>query len=366
MSRRIRNRRQGAYETCSACIATILFFLPVMGLAHHSNAVFYDRQNFGELQGVIIGIIWKNPHVRYSLRVVDESGESELWQLETNSVNSLSRLGVTKDIVKVGDQIKVYGILSRLGRKDMRVSNILMVDGNEVMLMPPINDKRRWTSEASVAADPTAQRQSVDKSIALATDIFRVWARGDGLESGPFALFNNESYPLTESAIEARKSWDPITDDPGLKCVPYGMPAAMAAPYPIEFVEKNDGNILMRIEEFDRERTIHMTGALRPENRSLSPNGYSTGYWDGATLVVETSHLSSPNFDKSGIPLSPSAKLTERFSIIASESRLDYQVTITDQSTFTEPVRLDKYWVWNPSEELKSYDCTLGVPVTVQ
>jgi hypothetical protein len=359
---RIRKRRQQAHATFAAGLATLLLLLPLTGSAHHSGAVFYDREKFAELQGVVEGIIWKNPHVRYSLRVDGEDGESELWQLETNSVNSLSRLGITRDIVKVGDNIRVYGILSRLGRKDMRVSNIQMVDGNEVLLMPPLNKQRRWTSEPAVAAGTMPEPVPVDASFAKTAGIFRVWARGDGIDSGPGALFNNESYPLTDAAIEAQGKWDPITDDPSLKCIPYGMPAAMSAPHPIEFVELDDGNILIRTEEFDRERVIRMNGDSRAEERTSSPDGYSIGHWDGEVLVIDTSHLNSPHFDKSGIPLSTNAIITERFVIDDAGTRLDYHVVVLDPQTFLEPVHLYKFWAWNPKEELKIYDCSVGIP----
>ena len=119
--------------------------------------------------------------------------------------------------------------------------------------------------------------------------------------------------------------------------------------------------IVARLEEYDTVRTIYMGDdidrtAPRPTEASLL--GISTGKWDGDTLVVTTNHISWPYFSQMGIPQSENTVLEERFTPVENGSRLNYKLTATDAATFTEPVVLEKYWIWDPSVEVVEYRCT--------
>ena len=89
--------------------------------AHHSVAP-YDRGSFQELEGVISGINWRNPHVRLTLSVTDDSGQTAEWQLEGDSANAAARKGFTRDSVRIGDRVKVGGWPSTLGRRSFSLS----------------------------------------------------------------------------------------------------------------------------------------------------------------------------------------------------------------------------------------------------
>jgi hypothetical protein len=61
--------------------------------------------------------------------------------------------------------------------------------------------------------------------------------------------------------------------------------------------------------------------------------GDSRGHWEGDTLVVETTNFSVKNsFRGSG----PNMTLTERFRRLDADT-LEYQFTVDDQETFTQP-----------------------------
>ena len=90
-----------------------------------------------------------------------------------------------------------------------------------------------------------------------------------------------------QSAIDARADYDPLTDDPALSCTPRGMPFAMQNRFPIEFVEQT-GSILLRLEMWAIERTIHMDADASNAAQTASALGYSVGRWDGDSLVVST------------------------------------------------------------------------------
>ena len=84
----------------------------------------------------------------------------------------------------------------------------------------------------------------------------------------------------------------------------------------------------------------------------------AAGRWVGAELHVTTRHIDWPYFDSSGLRQSEAIELYERFSLSEDGSRLNYQLTATDPATFTQPVELDKAWMWRPGEVVRPYECT--------
>ena len=166
-------------------------------------------------------------------------------------------------------------------------------------------------------------------------------------------------YPLTAGAQAALAKFDPVKNYPLRNCTPKGMPTIMEQPYPMQFLQQGD-DIVLRMEEYDTVRTIHMQTESGAKERSRSPLGYSVGKWEGTTLVVMTSGINWPHFDAAGIPLSDRAGIVERFAPTADGSRLDYQMTVTDMLTFTKPVVLQKHWLSLPNVDVRPYKCTQG------
>jgi hypothetical protein len=120
---------------------------------------------------------------------------------------------------------------------------------------------------------------------------------------------------------------------------------------------RRDGDrIIMRLEEYDSVRTIHMNPkAVAPAAHTLF--GFSRGRWDGTTLVVETDHIAAGYFDHEGTPQSDQITTVERFIPNADYTRLDYILTTTDPVNFTKPFDLKRYFVWKPENRVYPYEC---------
>ena len=86
------------------------------------------------------------------------------------------------------------------------------------------------------------------------------------------------------------------------RCEPEGMPRIMRNPPPFEFVD-HGSEISLASELYDLVRTIHMSSAPPPD-APASPLGYSTGRWEGDTLIVTTTQINWPYFDNIGTPQS--------------------------------------------------------------
>ncbi len=199
--------------------------------------------------------------------------------------------------------------------------------------------------EFSDAGDVAAAKAKAD-------GLFRVWST---IMSDPaaFPMFKG-GYPLTAAGKAGLAKWDP-RNNVLLKCGTKGTPLIMISPLPMEFSKQGD-RIIMRLEEYDSVRTIHMNPKdVAPAARTLF--GYSRGRWEGTTLIVETDHIAAGYFDHLGTPQSDQIKTVERFTPNADYSRLDYTLTTTDPVNFTRTFDLKRYFVWKPENTVHPYEC---------
>src|SRR5688500_18227319 len=136
--------------------------------AHHSVA-YYSATDKIELAGEIASIRWQNPHIRFELRTVGSDGAATTWQLESSAIYLREKDGVTRDLFRVGDRVKVFGRTSSHDAAAMLVTNMLLPDGREAPLWPN-------TGPHFVSADKwiTATPELVDAA-AENRGIFRVW-----------------------------------------------------------------------------------------------------------------------------------------------------------------------------------------------
>ena len=331
-----------------------LLLAPLAARGHHSFAEIEGGAD-RELLGEVVSVQWRNPHVRLSVRVDDAAGNAQVWQLEGGDLNSLNRAGVTGDLVRVGQIVRFAGTTSTRREHYMAVSNILLPDGREIMMLS--SEGPRWSNVVIGGRRTDYVRPA---QFEPAPDIFRVWTT-TGTTPPAFAA----DPPLTPAARAAYESFDPITDDPVLRCVKPGMPEAISyiGPHPIEFVELDDGDMLLSIESDDNERIIHMGADANAGEQPYSPLGYSVGRWEGDVLVVTTTRIDWPYFKLEGLVAAPQSRdveIVERFALDRELGEISYSFTTTDPATFTEPVTAERYHVWRyrPGVEIEEYGCS--------
>ena len=326
------------------CFLVVASLAALCASAHHAATGRYDPDAEGVIEGEITDIFWRNPHVRLLLGRTGEDGQEEEWEIEFGSVNTVERLGITRDLVAVGDRVGAYGRKGRDGLTAMFASRIILPDGREVVLQAPPRSRYGITDSAQQEADNT------DPSVRA--DIFRVWV--PLTYANPLARFGGSGYPLTETGRAGQTQWDPEAD-PALRCIPPGMPTAMANPYPVAF-EDRGGAIAMRLEEWDGERIIYLDGEGEPSQPRM---GRSVGRWEGNTLVVETRDIAWRYVDDVGTPQSEGAVINERFTLSEDGTDLVWVAEVTDPVNFTEPVPMEVHWTWLPGQEVKPFNCEL-------
>jgi hypothetical protein len=338
----------------AAAVFGVSLLLGVPAAAHHSFAKF-DRERSIELEGDLTEVRWQNPHVTFELRARGADGQVQTWELETNSPGILRRTGVGPGLVAVGDRVKVAGNPA-VNSFELNATHMLLPDGRELSLgfggAPRFAGRTLGDGRAWMVTEGDKTRPELG--------LFRVWS---STFAGAAVLFNDPArptplhYPLTPEARRAVQAFDPVAGSQRLAndCTPKGMPWIMEQPYDIAF-EPSGGDIVLKLEEFDVARLIRMNWTGDRAAQPFSLQGFSTGAWDGRTLVVTTTNLSSPNFNFE-IPASDQASIVERFTPSEAGDRLDYEIVVTDPVTFTEPVRLAKYWLSLPDQVLDAYNC---------
>jgi hypothetical protein len=169
----------------------------------------------------------------------------------------------------------------------------------------------------------------------------------------PLATFWNvgagfkEGLPFQPWAAELRKTRmaDENKDNPDANCLPMGIMQFHTHPQPRQIVQ-TPTLILIVYEANYGLRKIYLDGRPTPTN---DPQpwwyGYSRGWWEGYTLVAETTNFRDLGWlDVNGSPLTDAAKVTERFRRV-NFGQLEVDVTIDDPKAYMRPwtVRINQY-----------------------
>ncbi len=146
-------------------------------------------------------------------------------------------------------------------------------------------------------------------------------------------------------------------DHPDAHCLPLHPIQLHFHPQPRKIVQ-TPNLVMLLYEANDGRREIFLDG------RSLPPGdvqpwwyGYSTGRWDGDSLVVESTGFKDQTWiDEYGTPATDRLRLTERFRRI-NFGTLEIQVTVDDSKTFTRPFAFTLQQRLMPDTELIEFVC---------
>jgi hypothetical protein len=141
--------------------------------------------------------------------------------------------------------------------------------------------------------------------------------------------------PWAAEMVSARKA-DNGKDDPTTHCLPGGIAKLHSSALMRKIIQTP--NLLVFLTERNASyRQIFLDGRPLEEDPNPSWNGYSTGHWDGDTLVVETKGFRDGQWlDRTGSPLTSAAKMTERFQR-PNFGTLEIDLTIDDPKAYTKP-----------------------------
>jgi hypothetical protein len=82
--------------------------------AHHSYAATYDTSKEIKLEGKLVQFTYRNPHSFVTIQAPDDKGAAQRWSIEWSGTGQLANQGVTRESLKVGDEIVIVGRPSRV------------------------------------------------------------------------------------------------------------------------------------------------------------------------------------------------------------------------------------------------------------
>jgi hypothetical protein len=148
------------------------------------------------------------------------------------------------------------------------------------------------------------------------------------------------------------------------KCLPPGMPAMMNMAYGMEVMQTRD-KITFFSELNDALRRVYLDGR-KPSQKVLDDPtyaGYSTGHWEGDTLVVDTVSLNTNSFIEGFSPHSDAMTIRERIRLTAP-GMLEDRITVSDPKALTKPwetVKTYRKAAQGKNDELREFACPEGL-----
>ena len=167
----------------------------------------------------------------------------------------------------------------------------------------------------------------------------------DGLPYQPWAA------ELVKRTRAANRPNDPLT-----RCLPTGIVRLHVFPLFRKIVQVP--GLLVILNELNASyRQIFTDGRPLPVDPNPAWNGYSSGKWDGDTLVVQTTGLRDGLWmDTGGSPLTDAARITERFRRV-NYGTLEIQMTVDDPKAYTRPWTIHLTQIVALNTELLDYIC---------
>ncbi|HET9269646.1 MAG TPA: hypothetical protein VFO31_15830 [Vicinamibacterales bacterium] len=125
-------------------------------------------------------------------------------------------------------------------------------------------------------------------------------------------------------------------EDPHAYCMPPNFPRAWTLPQHSRIVQTP--GMMVVLHEFNAAyREIYLDGRPLPVNPNPTWNGYSTGRWDGDTLVIETNGIRDDMWlDIQGSPITESGRVTERLKRV-NFGLMEIEIAVNDPKAYTKP-----------------------------
>lgn len=171
------------------------------------------------------------------------------------------------------------------------------------------------------------------------------WGLKDGLPYLPWA-----------AAAVKERSEHYGKDDHQTHCLPSGVVKMHTDPLLRKIVQV-PGVVLIIYERDTAYRQIFTDARPLPVDPQPTWKGYSSGRWDGDTLVVETTGFRDGLWlDRNGSPMTDAARLTERFRRL-SYGTLEIELTVDDPKAYKAPWTVKLNQSLAPDTELLDYVC---------
>jgi hypothetical protein len=175
---------------------------------------------------------------------------------------------------------------------------------------------------------------------------------------GAKAPFNAAGQKVMDRRLKSMTDRKPLINA-STKCFPMGQPWQMDLNMPFQIFQSKDRLDLV-FEEYHGAVQVFLNPLEAPTAPAYM--GHSIAYWDGSTLVIETSGYEDGFWlDVNGTPASKNAKLIQRIRKVKTDHWfLEVVNTLDDPTYYTHPWSWVRDYSWRPDMTLfREYDCEL-------
>jgi hypothetical protein len=185
------------------------------------------------------------------------------------------------------------------------------------------------TVGGTVAARTSANPPSTNEDLIAIARRSPFWNLGSQFKDGlPFTPWGAE--------VHRQRVAENSKDNPDAHCLPMGLMQFHYHGEPRKMIQTPQVIVIL-YEANAGMRQIFTDGRPLPKDPDPWWYGYSTGHWEGDTLVVQTAGFRDLGWlDVEGSPLTESGKIIERFRR-PDYGHLEIEVTIDDPKAYTKP-----------------------------
>jgi hypothetical protein len=375
------------YRHAKVWAAGALLVVPALPApAHHSNSA-YQVDQIITLEGTVKEWRWMNPHTWLLMSVQGQDGKTQEWAVEGRPPGILGRAGWSSTILQPGERVTVHASPAKNGDPEGIIARVTKADGT-VLGNQPNNSRDAPALEFRPGPMPAPSAAAAPTSRPNFAGVYYPAQQGgqaapparrpgeplppptrssptsDGSQGrGPDAPKLTPAYlakwnVLAASRIKGSYEYDNIAN-----CLPPGMPAMMSAAYGMEIMQ-DEQKITFFSEHQDALRRVYLDGRRPTPEILADPTyaGYSTGHWEGATLVVDTVALTTKSYIDGSSPHSDKMTVRERMRFVEPDV-IENQITVTDPEAMTEPWRVTRRYrkASYPNDELREFACAEGL-----
>jgi len=180
---------------------------------------------------------------------------------------------------------------------------------------------------------------------------------------GAMLMADYMGLPINDEARARADAWSmSYMAMPERQCIMYTSHYVVLGPQSMQIssdIDPISGNVIAwkMTGAIDRTpRMIWMDGRPRPSEFARHTSaGFSTGTWQGETLVVKTTHLTEGMLWRDGVPSSNQATISEY--ITRHGSRLTVAMVLYDPVYLEEPYMRSKTWIYDPAVRMLPEPC---------
>ncbi len=346
---------------------------PLAAFAHHGSSGQFDTNTTIELSGEITRIRLVNPHAYVYFDTEDANGEVVNMRCELQSGSLLKRRGWTTEMFEIGTSIAIVGSPDRTDSTTCYMREITFENGLVAARNSTFDD------DGNIEAE---QRQTTRDDGTPNIDGNWAMVREAGARPGG----GGSEIVLTEAgtaAVEGATS----DENPRFQCEATNIVLDWWFDQMVNTISQGDDQIEMTYGFMDLTRTIYLDGTEIPDDFQPTRAGFSTGEWNGDTLVVTTTGfdegwINAPLGDRQGpggarpadaedrparpergrggppspVKNSPELVVTERFTLNDEGTVLTRAYTFEDPLYLAEPIDGSDA-VTLTSDVYEPYDC---------